>query len=120
MDRSEIKKAYKLSGPPMGVYKITNIITGSIFVGRSRNLNAIMNRHRFELSTNTHAIGELQEEWKKSGEEKIKFEIIDKLELKDDPAYNYSDDLQELENLWIEKLQNDGINVIRLKNTKIA
>jgi hypothetical protein len=120
MDRSEIKKAYKLAGPQMGVYKITNTTTESIFLGRSGNLNAIMNRHRFELNTGTHSINELQEEWKKTGEKNIKFEIVDKLEPKDDPLYDYSEDLQELENLWIEKLRNDSVKVVRLKNTKIA
>lgn len=120
MDRSEIKKSYKITGAPMGVYKITNPSSGNIFLGSAKNLTAIMNRHRFELEMNSHNIPELQQAWKKSGGNEIKFEIIDTLEPKEDPGYDYSEDLQELENLWIQKFMDESLKIIRLKNTRLA
>lgn len=117
MDRTEIKRTYKETGPPMGIYKITNRITDHVFLGRAKNLNAIINRHRFELEMKNHKIPELQEAWNRSGEQDIVFEIIDKLDPKTELGYDYSEDLLELEKLWIEKLTSEGMGIFRLKNT---
>jgi len=117
--KTELKKAYKLSPPPMGVYQVKNFETGSIFIGSAKNNNGMINRHTFELSTHNHHIRELQETWDKTKDKNIKFEILDELEPKDDPTYNYSEDLTELETLWIEKLQKEGLEVVRLWRTRV-
>ena len=39
------------------------------------------------------------------GKENFLFEVLDNLEPKEDPSYNYTEDLQTLEDMWIEKLQ---------------
>jgi biotin operon repressor len=120
MDRSVIKRTYKQTGTAMGVYSLLNSVTGDFYIGSSKNLNGMMNRHRFELSTKIHTIKEIQDTWNDFGEQKLRFEIVDKLEPKDDPAMNYSEELQELENLWIDKLRKEGKKIIRLKTTRVA
>jgi predicted DNA-binding transcriptional regulator len=121
MDKSEIKREYKLTGAPMGVYKVINILTGKIFLGSAKNLNGMINRHKFELSTRIHTIKEMQDSWDKEKETALKFEIVDILKPKplDEPGYNYTEDLEELEELWADKLLSEGINVIRLSATRI-
>ena len=64
-----------------------------------------MNSSKFQLNHGSHFNAELQKEFKEFGESNFQFEIIDKLEPKEDSAYNYTDDLKALEFLWIEKLQ---------------
>jgi biotin operon repressor len=118
MDKSAIKKEYKLKGPQMGVYTILNPDTGNLFIGSARNVDAIINRHKFELSTRTHSIPELQESWNKFGEKNLKFEITDILKPKEE-GYDYREDLKELENLWFEKMSNERDGVIRMKYTGI-
>lgn len=118
-NRKEIIKKYKMTHTPMGVYKISAANSNKFYVGSSLNLPGIYNRHKFELGTGIHSIKELQEAWNIKGEQGIIFEIIDKLEPKEDPAYNYSDDIKTLEDLWIDKLQKTGNNYFRLHGTMI-
>lgn len=118
-NRKEIIKKYKMTHTPMGVYKISAANSSKFYVGSSLNLPGIYNRHKFELGTGIHSIKELQESWNIKGEQGIIFEIIDKLEPKEDPAYNYSDDIKTLEDLWMDKLQKTGNNYFRLHGTMI-
>ena len=118
-NRKEIIKKYKMTHTPMGVFKISAANSSKFYVGSSLNLPGIYNRHKFELGTGIHSIKELQESWNIKGEQGIIFEIIDKLEPKEDPAYNYSDDIKTLEDLWMDKLQKTGNNYFRLHGTMI-
>lgn len=116
MDKAEIKKNYKISLTPMGVYQIKNLVTGKIFIGGSKNLQARINRHKFELKFGSEAIKELQEDYNKYGEENFTFEIIDELKPKDEPGINYKEDIEVLEQLWLEKLQPFDGKGYNLKN----
>jgi group I intron endonuclease len=98
-------RQYKQNPPEMGVYKITNRVNGKIFVGSAKNIAGIINSNRFQLKMGSHYIQELQEDYKKYGEENFTFEKIDTLELRDDINYDYTEDLAALEELWLEKLK---------------
>lgn len=108
MDKSEIKKQYKSAPPVMGIYRITNLVNKKIFIGSSRNLPGRINRHKFELKFGSEQITGLLDDYKKFGEENFSFEIIDKLEPKEESGYDPRGDLAELEHLWIEQLQPFG------------
>ncbi len=118
-NRKEIIKKYKMTHTPMGVYKINATGSDNFYVGSSLNLNAIFNRHKFELGSGFHPIKELQDAWNKNGEEGIKFEIIDRLEPKEDPLYKYNEDIKTLEDLWMDKLSKSNKNYFRLQGTMI-
>ncbi len=105
INKSEIKKKYKETQAPMGVYCIKNLVNGKIFIGSSLNLPGRINRHKFELKFGSENIKELQEDYNKYGETNFSFEIIDELKPKEDPEYNYKEDVAVLEQLWIDKLQ---------------
>jgi hypothetical protein len=47
----------------------------------------------------------LQSEWKEFGSDAFEFKELEILEPGDDPAYNPAEDLQVLEDLWVEKLK---------------
>jgi hypothetical protein len=103
----------------MGVYIIKCSMSDNIFIGNSKNLDGIKNRHIFELKTSIHKIKELQDAWNNYGEKGITFEILDKLEPKGDPKYDYTEDLSTLEELWLEKLKVNNNKYIRLHGTLI-
>jgi len=42
------------------------------------------------------------------GEEKFAFEVLEELPERDNPNYDYSSDLETLEDLWLEKLEPYG------------
>jgi hypothetical protein len=106
--KKELKRAYQQTLPPMGVYQIRNLANEKILVGSSQNLPGIFNRHKFGLRMGSHQNKALQAEWSQFGEARFAFEILDELTPKEDPAYDYREDLALLENLWLEQLQPHG------------
>jgi group I intron endonuclease len=118
MNKSEIKKKYKQTVTPMGIYQLKNLLNGKILIGSSKNLPARKNRFEMELSFGNITNKELMQDVKQSGKENFVFEVLDYLEPKEDPSYNYSEDLKTLEELWIEKLlpfNDNGYNKQSLK-----
>ena len=105
IDKKELKRQYKQSPPPMGVYQIRNLVNNKIFISSGQNLNGKSNSFKFQLSSGLHYNSELQKDYNKYGEENFVFEVLDTLEPKEDPLYNYAEDLKTLLELWIEKLQ---------------
>ncbi len=118
MDKSELKRHYKDNPPDMGVYQIKNLANNKILIGSHKNLLSRINRHKFELKFGSEGNKGLLEDYKKYGENNFSFEIIDVLKPKDDPDYDYTEDLQVLEELWKEKLNpygNNGYNQMEVK-----
>ncbi len=106
IDKNAIKREYKQTIQPMGVYQIKNLVNGKIFVGYSTNVPARINRHKFAIEMGIEEIKELAAEEKQFGAENFSFEVLDLLEpKKDSPGYDYKDDLKTLYELWLEKLQ---------------
>lgn len=103
--RAKMKLAYKQTVRPMGVFEIKNMVTGKVFIGSSINLDAIFNRHKFQLKQGGHPNKELQQDWNRYGPENFTYSILGELEPVDDLSFNYKEDLQVLEALWHEKLQ---------------
>ena len=59
-----------------GVYKITCLHTGNIYIGSSFNIKKRRKEHRGHLNRNTHHSRYLQNSWNKYGAENFKFEIL--------------------------------------------
>lgn len=115
MDKKALKKQYKETLQPMGIFKIENRVNGKILIVSSNNIPGRINREKFQLDMGGHPNTDLQKDYKEFGKDNFVFEIIDNLKPKEDPAYNYTDDLAVLEAMWIEKLQSygeKGYNVI--------
>jgi hypothetical protein len=108
MDKNAAKRDYKLSLRPMGVFQIRNLANGKVFVGVTPNLEAIFNRHRFQLNAGGHPNKPLQQDWRDLGSENFAFEVLEELPPREDPAYKYERDLETLEDLWLEKLEPYG------------
>ncbi len=105
IDKKELKKKYKQTLPPMGIYQIRNLVNNKVFVNSGLNLTGKSNSYKFQLSSGLHFNSQLQKDFNQYGEDKFAFEILDTLEPQDDPSYNYEDDLKTLLELWIDKLQ---------------
>ncbi|MGE5479491.1 MAG: GIY-YIG nuclease family protein [Chloroflexota bacterium] len=103
IDKKRLKEEYKRMIPPMGVFMIKNKNSGLVFLGSSLNLKSVLDKHKMLLSAKMHMNSRLQRDWNESGAEAFEFAIAETLEPKDDPDYNYSEDLSILEMLWIDK-----------------
>jgi hypothetical protein len=102
------KKLYKQTLRPMGIFQIKNLASGKIYIGRSTDLNGKINSEKFQLKNNLHMNKDLQKDFDTLGMEKFSFEVLDRLPAKEDPGYDYDDDLRTLEAMWLEKLQPFG------------
>jgi hypothetical protein len=105
IDKKELKNAYKRTVQPMGVYQIKNKVNGKIFIGCTKNTKGKFNSIQFQLANSSFIIKSLQDDYNQYGRENFSFDVLDYLESKEDPAYDYTNDLTVLEELWMEKLQ---------------
>jgi hypothetical protein len=107
-DLKAIKKLYKQTLRPMGIYQVKNLESGKIYIGRAIDLNGKINSEKFQLKNNMHVNKELQNDFNSAGEGKFVFEILDRLQPKEDPLHDYGNDLRTLGDIWLEKLQPFG------------
>jgi len=105
MNRKDLKRRYKETHRPMGVFQVRNLTNEKVFVGSTLNLVAIFNRFEAQLKMNGHPIKTLQADWNESGAENFAFEILEELPPRENPGYDYKPDLEVLEDLWLEKLE---------------
>jgi hypothetical protein len=108
MDKKALKREYKETARPMGVYQIRNTVNGKVLLGTSIDLPSILNRRRGELSAGRHQNSALQKDLKELGADSFEVEILDILPPSEQPGYDPADDLKALEALWLEKLQPYG------------
>ena len=109
VDRRKLRREYKESYRPMGVYQVRNKVNGKVMIASSPNLPAIFNRLRMELDSGSclrHP--ELQKDWKELGAEAFELEVLEELEPPQAPGWDPSDDLQALLELMCEQRQPYG------------
>lgn len=75
-----------------GIYKITNITNGKVYIGQSDRLNDRKREHFYRLRRNEHSNEYLQRSYDKHGEDNFTFEIIEE-----------SDNLDYREIYWINE-----------------
>lgn len=106
--RKDINREYKERVIPSGIFQVKNTANGRVLLGSSLNLEGSLNRHRFMLKIGSHTNKALQNEWNEFGADQFIFEILEVVNLKDDPNFNLKDELTLLEQIWLEKLQPFG------------
>jgi hypothetical protein len=92
----------------MGVFAILNLVEDRIYVGASNNVEGAINRARFELKMNGHRNTRLQQDWRRLGPSAFRFDIVDTVKKRDDPAFDAQAELAALLALWCEELDCAG------------
>ena len=116
IDKNKARREYKNTLQPMGVYCVTNLKNGKMFIGSSMNVNNIFNRISFQLKLGSYTNDELQKDYNQLGEAAFSFKVLDYLKPVDELGYDYKADLQVLEELWLEKLEPYGKAGYNTKN----
>ncbi|MGC2237725.1 MAG: GIY-YIG nuclease family protein [Pyrinomonadaceae bacterium] len=105
MNKKDLTRQYKETLRPMGVFQVRNLTNEKVFVGSTLNLDGIFNRFEFQLKMDGHPNKKLQTDWNALGAENFAFEILEELPPRENPGYDYKQDLEVLEDLWLEKLE---------------
>jgi group I intron endonuclease len=103
--RDDLKRTYRERKKPAGVFQIKNLANGKILLGSSLNLEGPLNAHKFMLKIGSHRNDELQRDYNEAGAEQFVFEILEEVKFTDAPTFNLENELEFLEELWIEKLR---------------
>jgi hypothetical protein len=106
--RKELNREYQERPKPAGVFQVKNTANGRILLGSSLNLDGALNGHRFMLKTGSHRNKELLSDWNEYGADNFVFEILEVVDVRDNPNFNLSDELTLLEMIWLEKLEPFG------------
>jgi group I intron endonuclease len=115
-DRKKLKREYKDTIQPMGIYSISNLRNGKILIGSALDLKGKLNSIKFQLEMGSYINKELQKDFNLFGQNNFSFEILDYLEPKEDQGHNYAAELKVLEEIWLEKLQPYDLNGYNLRN----
>ena len=107
-NKKRLKQEYKQNPRPMGVFLIRNMVNDKVLVDVGLDLAGIINRHKFQLTMGIHQNPRLQTEWNEFGSRSFAFEILDQLPPREDPDFNYREELAFMEKLWLERLQPFG------------
>lgn len=106
--RKELKLAYRHNPPPMGVYRIRNIVNGKILIGSSLNLPGSFNSCRFQLELRCHRSKALQEDWNLHGPDAFTFDILETLKPEEITREEWRQAVTALEDKWLNTLRPYG------------
>jgi hypothetical protein len=106
--KADAKRQYKENPPQAGIYKITSTANGKVFLGKAMNAEGKLNGQKAQLRWGSHPHTEMQEDWKRFGADSFTFEVVDYLAPSNDPGQDMNKDLEELFQLWLDKLEPYG------------
>lgn len=99
----------KLNEPQSGIYRITNVKTGTIYIGESINVVGRLATHFQQLKKDTHINLAMQHDCDLHGLESFKYEMLESVELK-------KKDLRALEDKYIQMYLDNGYALYNGKN----
>lgn len=101
--KKELVRQYKEMKTVGGVYQVRNTINQKILVVATPNLKTINGRYAGGFMNK-----KIQAEYDQFGADVFVFEVLEELEQKDDPYYDYRRELKKIEEKWLQKLQPYG------------
>lgn len=99
-----LKQQYLQTTVWAGVYAIRNVITGRALVAGSKNVEAALNRHCFELRHGNHRNRLLSQDWSRYGASGFEFDVLGRIEPSDEAGFDLDRELEELVNLWRDEI----------------
>lgn len=114
--RKELKREYREKPLVPGVFQIKNNVNGKVFLGSSLNIDGPLNAHEFMLYSGSHRNAELQADYKKFGADVFSFDVLGVVKLSDEPGFKLEDELETLEQLWLEELNPVGVGGYNLNH----
>ncbi len=106
--RKELKKAAKEAVPSMGVYRITNAVTGRSMLGSSMNLGGTANSYQHKLDFFSHHDARLKADLERCGMAAFTFEVLETIDSAAVEPAERAEAVRELEKKWRAELTTSG------------
>lgn len=104
MDHKKVRREYKETPRPAGVYRLQHTPSGRTLLGASPDAPAMLNRIRFQLQSKGHPNRQLQADWNADGADAFLFQVVDLLLPLKSEEKDPAEELALLEELWRDKL----------------
>jgi DNA-binding transcriptional ArsR family regulator len=95
--RAQIRRAYKERERQPGVFRVVNTATGRMLLGSGLDLHAPLNRVTFELDMAMCWNADMKSDLETYGRDSFVIEVVEKVELRDDPDFDPERELELLE-----------------------
>ena len=105
--RRALTREYKQAIPPLGIYAVRCEAAGLLRLGASRDVDGMLNRIRFQLTSGGMRDAQLMQAWAQHGAQAFSFEVLDRVKERTDPDFDYDAELQALLALWQTELQTE-------------
>ena len=105
--RRALTREYKQAFPPWGIYAVRCEAAGLLRLGASRNVDGMLNRIRFQLTSGGMRDAQLTQAWAQHGAQAFSFEVLDRVKERTDPDFDYDAELQALLALWQAELHTE-------------
>jgi hypothetical protein len=115
LDKKQIIKDYKQQKQPAGIYVVHNKVDNKMFIGKSKNLPAVLRRFDFTLKMGSYPLNDLIDDYKKHSADNFEIKILDEFEIKNETEKEIDGELKTLEEMWIEKLKSEGVKFYNIK-----
>jgi hypothetical protein len=115
INKKQLTKDYKLQKHPAGIYVVHNKVDNKSYIGIDKNLPAVLRRFDFTLKMGSFPFQDLIDDYKRLGEKNFEIKVLDELEIKDETEQEIDRELKTLEEMWIEKLKQEGVKFYNKK-----
>ena len=115
INKKQIKEDYKSKRQPAGIFVVHNLHDNKMFIGVSKDLPSVLKRFEFTLNMGSFPFQNLIDGYKKLGKDNFQIKILDELEIKDESEREIDNELAALEEMWIEKLKEEGASFYNKK-----
>jgi len=103
-ERKAAIAAYKERKAVPGVFAVRCDASGEAWVGAWADVDTIQNRIWFSLRQGAHHNRDLLTAWKKHGEDQFRFEVLERLDEKDDAFFTPNAFLKTRAAHWLQSL----------------
>lgn len=108
--KKELRNAYKSKPVVGGVCCIRCSDSGHMWLQATKDTESLRNRFNFAVSTKSSPDPTVRAEWEKYGPEAFSFEVLEELKKDEDQTdKEFSDDIDALYELWLEKTHSEGM-----------
>lgn len=104
-ERKAAIAAYKERKAVPGVFAVRCDASGEAWVGAWADVDTIQNRIWFSLRQGAHHNRDLLTAWKKHGEDQFRFEVLERLDEKDDAFFTPNAFLKTRAAHWLRSLE---------------